>query len=106
MCSISTENMVVHVKLCVYKTPILRMLEKITYVINGDMIHISVHTPQIQLRVTILLNNNFESTFLNNVSDNNGNILGLHVQIEDKQISLVVLYGPSEDIASFYEKNI
>ena len=51
----------------------------------------------------ILFNNNFEYKINNSVTDNDGNLIGLNISIESKNISLITLYGPNSDNVVFYE---
>ncbi len=53
--------------------------------------------------VAIFLNNNFEFTIHNSFSDNSGNVLMLDIEICNKRITLVNIYGPNKDDPSFYE---
>lgn len=51
----------------------------------------------------ILINNNFEQKVNRIKTDKNGNYIILDITIEDKQITLVNLYGPNNDNPQFYE---
>lgn len=56
--------------------------------------------------VMVLLNNNFEQKVKRIKTDKNGNYIILDMVIEDKEITLVNLYGPNEDNPQFYENLI
>ena len=53
--------------------------------------------------VAIFLNNNFEFTVHNSFSDRSGNVLMLDVEILDKRITIVNIYGPNKDEPLFYD---
>lgn len=52
----------------------------------------------------ILFKNNFQFQIHNMVSDPQGNYMILNVTIENKQITLVCLYGPNRDNPDFFKK--
>ena len=54
--------------------------------------------------VMILLNNNFEHKVEQVNSDPNGNYLILDLKIDDKNFTLINLYGPNEDKPKFYKE--
>ena len=54
----------------------------------------------------VLLNNNFEQKVKRIKTDKNGNYIILDMVIEEKEITLVNLYGPNEDNPQFYENLI
>jgi len=54
--------------------------------------------------VAILFYNNFEYNVLRETKDTEGNILALNMQIENKNISLISIYGPNTDKPSFLKK--
>lgn len=56
-----------------------------------------------QRGVAILFNNNFEYKILKTKKDNAGNLLGVEIQLEDKKITLITLYGPNNDTPTFYD---
>ena len=45
----------------------------------------------------ILINNNFEQKVKRIKTDNNGNFIMLDMVIDDKEITLVNIYGPDND---------
>ena len=49
----------------------------------------------------VLLNNNFEQKVKRIKTDKNGNYIILDMVIEEKEITLVNLYGPNEDNPQF-----
>ena len=53
--------------------------------------------------VMILINNIFEQNVKRIKTDNNGNFMMLHMVIDDKEITLVNIYGPNDDNPQFYE---
>ena len=57
-----------------------------------------------QRGVAILFNNNFEYKILQSKKDQNGNLLGLNIKIEDNNITLITLYGPNSDSPDFCDK--
>lgn len=54
--------------------------------------------------VCILFNINFEYKILKTKHDANGNFIVVNLEIEQKQITLVNIYGPNEDSPNFYSK--
>lgn len=52
--------------------------------------------------VAIFFNNNFELRILSSYSDNTGNILFAHVEVNDKPMLIVNIYGPNKDDPTFY----
>lgn len=57
-----------------------------------------------QRGVAILFNNNFEYKIYRTKKDNEGNLLGIDVEIEAKRLTLITLYGPNNDSPNFYTK--
>ena len=55
-----------------------------------------------QRGVAIFFKKNFEYKILQTKKDQNGNLLGLNIKIEDKSITLITLYGPNNDSPEFY----
>ena len=53
--------------------------------------------------VMVLSNNNFEQKVKRIKTDKNGNCIILDMVIEEKEITLVNLYGPNEDNPQFYK---
>lgn len=53
--------------------------------------------------VMVLINNNFEQEVKRIKTDNNGNYIILDMIIEDREVTLVNLYGPNNDNPQFYE---
>ena len=54
--------------------------------------------------VAILLNNNFEYKIHKTLRDNNGNLIIVDIEINNKRISLINIYGPNRDSPEFYEQ--
>ena len=52
--------------------------------------------------VAILFNNNFDFKVLRHKSDNNGNLLAIEMEVENKKITLITIYGPNKDSPEFY----
>ena len=53
--------------------------------------------------VAILFNNNFDFTVHNFYNDQRGNIIILDIEIDNRRIRLVTLYGPNSDEPNFYD---
>ncbi len=53
--------------------------------------------------VAILFNNNFQFTLHNTHIDRTGNLIILDIEIEQRRITLVNLYGPNKDTPDFYD---
>ena len=51
----------------------------------------------------ILINNDFDQNVKTIKTDNNGNFMMLDMFIDDKEITLVNIYGPNNDNLQFYE---
>ena len=54
--------------------------------------------------VMTLINNNFEQKVKRIKTDENGNFMILDMVIEDKEVTLVNIYGPNNDNPQFYEQ--
>ena len=54
--------------------------------------------------VAILLNNKFEYKIHKTLMDNNGNLIIVDIEINNKRISLINIYGPNRDSPDFYEQ--
>lgn len=57
-----------------------------------------------QRGVAIFFKNNFEFKINQVKKDDNGNLLGLDLNIEDKRITLINIYGSNVDTPCFYNK--
>ena len=51
--------------------------------------------------VAILLNNNFEYKIHKTLRDNNGNLIIVNIEINNKRINLINIYGPNRDSPEF-----
>ena len=56
--------------------------------------------------VAILFNNNFDFAVTGQTGDEDGNILGLNIQIENQEFALMTLYGPNQDDPVFYHTTV
>ena len=56
--------------------------------------------------VMVLMNNNFEQKVKRVKTDKNGNFILLDMVAQDKEFTLVNLYGPNNDNPQFYENLI
>ena len=54
----------------------------------------------------VLMNNNFEQKEKKNKTDKNGDYIILDMVVQDKEFTLVNLYGPNNDNSQFYENLI
>ena len=57
-----------------------------------------------QRGVAILFNKNFEYKILEMKKDQDGNLLGLNIKLEENKITLITVYGPNTDSPDFYNK--
>ena len=57
-----------------------------------------------QRGVAILLSNYFEYKILNTKKDDCGNLLGVDIEIEGKNVTLINIYVPNNDTPLFYNK--
>ncbi len=57
-----------------------------------------------QRGVAILFKNNFEYKIHQVKKDEDGNLLGLDINIEEKRFPLINVYGPNTDNPCFYDK--
>jgi hypothetical protein len=57
-----------------------------------------------QRDVAIFFKNNFEFKINQVKKDDNDNLLGFDLNIEDKSITLINIYGPNVDTHCFYNK--
>ena len=53
--------------------------------------------------IAILMNNNFEYTLRKEIKDENGNYLALDITIDEKNITIISVYGPNTDKPEFFE---
>ena len=49
-----------------------------------------------------MFNNNFDYTILRHKTDNNGNLLAVEIKIDDRNITVITIYGPNKDNPQFY----
>ena len=87
---------------CLQDTHINKNLESFIKADWGYEAYFSSYTTNSR-GVMTLINNNFDQNVKRIKTDNNGNFMMLDMVIDDKEITLVNIYGPNNDNPHFFE---
>ena len=89
--------------ICLQDTHVNKNLESFIKAEWGYEAYFSSYTTNSR-GVMTLINNNFEQKVKRIKTDENGNFMILDMVIEDKEVTLVNIYGPNNDNPQFYEQ--
>ena len=89
--------------ICLQDTHVNKNLESFIKAEWGYEAYFSSYTTNSR-GVMTLINNNFEQKVKRIKTDENGNFMILDMVIEDKEVTLVNIYGPNKDNPQFYEQ--